>query len=336
MIARTRIEPADEQAWLALRRQDITSTDAPALFGLSPYQTKFELWHTKRDKAEQAFDPNDRMLWGTRLQDAIAAGIAEDQGLVIRPMKEYMRLDGIGIGASFDFAIEGATESSPFYATWREHGPGVLEIKNVDWLAFRNGWVIDDDMIEAPPHIEIQVQHQQLCSGRNWSILGALVGGNRYEMLVRHADLAVHAGIVNASRKFWASVAANDPPPPIMPDDADALIAQYQDVSPGKFIDARGDDYADLRAMVAEYHATKRQAAELEEAAKVQKALLLEKIGPAEKVLGDAFSVSATYVSETSGTLVTPEMVGQRIGVRSGYRLLRVTATKPKKEKASK
>lgn len=328
VLNRQEFLPETEAGWHALRAQDITSTDAPALFNLSPYQTAFELWHAKRDQVVATIDPNDRMLWGTRLQDAIAAGIAEDQGLVVRPMREYMRILGVGIGSSFDFAIEAALESSPFYATWREHGPGILEIKNVDFLAFRNGWTVEDDFVEAPPHIEIQVQHQQLAAGRNWSLLGALIGGNRYELIERRADLAVHAGIVNKARDFWQSIRDGIAPDPVMPDDAEAVIRMHQFAEPGKLLDAR--DKPAVAAMIAEYAATRRQLADLEEQSKVRKAELLQAIGDAEKVLVDGFSVSAGLVGPSAGTLVTPDMVGQTIGGRSGYRLLRVTAKKGK------
>jgi len=81
------LNPPDEKSWLALRKNDITSTESPALFGLSPYSTLFELYHTKRG-VEAGFPDNDRITWGQRLQDVIAAGIAADQGWTVRRMDE--------------------------------------------------------------------------------------------------------------------------------------------------------------------------------------------------------------------------------------------------------
>lgn len=325
-MIRETIHPADEAHWHALRADDLTSTDVAALFGLSPYRTRFELWHEKRAGEIVSIDDNDRMLWGRRLQDAIAAGIAEDQGLQIRPMTEYMRLQGRRLGSSFDFAIEGALPGSPYAALFDEHGPGILEIKNVDWLAFKRGWTVEDDFIEAPAHIEIQTQHQQLVSGRRWSLIGALVGGNRYELLPRLADDQAHAGILAAATGFWESIAAGRPPEPVMPGDADALIRMHQYAEPGKLYDARSD--AATASRIAEYATLKRQISALEEQAKVLKADLLVTIGDAEKVLLDGYSVSAGLVGPSLGTLVTPEMVGTYVGARGGYRLFRVTAKK--------
>ena len=317
---RLSILPESEQAWHLLRADDITSTESPALFNLSPYQTAFELWHAKRENAPSSFDPSDRMLWGTRLQDAIAAGIAEDQGLIVRPMKEYMRLTEYRIGASFDFSIDGCLPDSPFRAVFSEHGPGILEIKNVDFLAFRNGWTVEDGFVEAPAHIEVQVQHQQLVAGRAWSLIGALIGGNRYELIERRADKAVHAGIVSKCRDFWASQSAGIAPDPVMPDDAEAVIRLNQYAEPGKLLDAR--DKPDLIALIADYARLKREAADIDEIAQVRKAELLVAIGDAEKVLVDGYSVSAGMVgpAEVSYT-------------RGGYRNLRVTKKAEKKSK---
>lgn len=321
---RQSFHPESEAGWHALRAVDLTSTDAAALFGLSPYKTPFELWHEKKAGAPVEIDQNDRMLWGSRLQDAIAAGIADDQGLVIRPMREYVRLQGQRVGSSFDFEIEGVLPRSPFARHFEQHGPGILEIKNVDWLAFRNGWVVDDGFIEAPPHIEIQTQHQQLVAGREWSIIGALVGGNRYELLHRGADHDVHAGILAKAAEFWRSIDTNTPPPPVMPDDADAVIRMHGFAEPGKLYDAKARNDTEIAGMLADYVRLGREASDIEEIRKVRKAELLQRIGDAEKVLVDGYSVTAGMVAPTT---VSYE--------RAGYRNFRVTPKKPAAGKAA-
>jgi hypothetical protein len=71
-------------------------------------------------------------------------------------------------------------------------------------------------------------------------------------------------------------------------------------------------------------------ADEHEEDAKIAKALLLEAIGDAEKVLLPGFSISAGMVADSPGTLITAEHVGTYMGGRKRYRNLRVTAKKAK------
>ena len=142
-MTRQTITPRDREHWLSLRAQDLTSTDVAALFGMSPYKTKFELWHEKRSGEPVRIAQNDRMKWGTRLQDSIASGIAHDNGFSVDRFDGYMRIPSERIGSSFDFFME---------------PNGILEIKNVDALIFRDGWIVENGEIEAPLHIEMQVQ----------------------------------------------------------------------------------------------------------------------------------------------------------------------------------
>ena len=99
-----------EREWLAMRAKDLTSTEAAALFDASPYMTEFELNCIKTGKLPKDFEENDRMKWGSRLEGAIAAGIAEDYGLIVEPFKVYMRIPELRMGSSFDFKIVGIVE----------------------------------------------------------------------------------------------------------------------------------------------------------------------------------------------------------------------------------
>src|SRR3989304_3721530 len=99
------ISPENKEQWLEERTKDITSTDIAALFGISPWTTAYELWYRKKDRLIVEIEENQRMKWGLRLQDAIAAAIAEEQGWHIRRMDEYGRIPELRVGSSFDFSI---------------------------------------------------------------------------------------------------------------------------------------------------------------------------------------------------------------------------------------
>src|ERR1700690_4150824 len=109
------IVPENEAAWLALRRKVITQTEVAALLRCSPWVSLFELWHRKHDNLEVEFDKNERLVWGLDLESAIAKGVAEDEGLDIRRMTEFIQDTELRLGASFDYAIG---------------EDGILEIKN--------------------------------------------------------------------------------------------------------------------------------------------------------------------------------------------------------------
>lgn len=309
------ITPANETHWLSLRTQDVTSTESAALFGMSPYVTHFDLWHRKRSGVVPEFKTNDRMKWGNRLESAIAHGIAEEQGWEIRPMKEYMRDPDARIGSSFDFLITNLGE------------PVHLEIKNVDSLAFKQGWIEHDDgTLEAPEHIEMQVQHQMAVSGFNRAYIGAFVGGNRGVVIERHRDEDVIRAIRHRVAEFWRTVDAGQEPEPVMPDDAKALIRLHQYAEPGKVLDASGD--AEIARLVDEYRTAKALAENANEDAEVCKAKLLEAIGDAERVIGTGWKISASMIADTPPTVITADMAGQTYGGRKGYRNMRITTSK--------
>ena len=311
------ITPNDEAHWLAMRKQDITSTESAALFGMSPYLTAFELWHRKRSGDVPEFKVNGRMKWGNRLEAAIAHGIAEEMGWTVVPLKSYMRDPTLRMGSSFDFQITSFDE------------PVHLEIKNVDYLAFRDGWIEHEDgTIEAPEHIEMQVQHQMAVSGYRKAFICAFVGGNRFELIERERDATVIAAIRSKVAAFWKTVDANEEPTPLYPDDADMVIALNRYAQPGKIVDASGD--AIITSMIQEYREAKVQADRFEEESKILRAKILEHIGDAEKVLADGYTISAGLVADVPPTIITPEMVGQTYGGRKGYRSMRLTAKKQK------
>ena len=312
--------PADEAAWHALRAQDLTSTDIAALFGLSPYKTHFELWHEKKSGEPVRIQQNERMKWGNRLEASVALGIAEDRGWTVRPFKEYGRLPGLRLGSSFDFRI---LAHLPADGEQRREldVDAILEIKCVDFRAFRDGWTVEDDYIEAPPHIEIQVQHQLLVSGLRRAYIGVLVGGNDVRILEREADPQVHAGILAKAREFWQSIADGRAPDPVMPDDAAAVIRMHQYAEPGKLLDARED--AALADQLMRYHQLGSDIKRLQEDRDVLKAELLQRIGDYEKVI--------TAVGNISAGMVGPAEVSY---TREPYRNFRFTPSKAAKAAA--
>lgn len=317
-INRETIHHDTEEAWLASRRRDITSTESAALFGMSPYLTAFELWHAKRSGESVEFQMNDRVRWGNRLEAAIAAGIAEEHGWQIAPMKQYMRLPAERIGSSFDFVILNHPSGKPAH----------LEIKNVDYLQFRDKWLNYDGFPEAPEHIEMQVQHQMMVSGFALSYIGALIGGNESFVIERERDDAVITAIRARIAEFWRTVDAGIEPPPVMPEDAAAVIRLNQYAEPDKIFDASGN--AEIASLVAEYRAARAEEDDAGERKKVAQAEIYARIGDAEKVLGDGFSISASMIADVPPTVITAEMVGQAYGGRKGYRQCRINVKKSK------
>ena len=197
------------------------------------------------------------------------------------------------------------------------HGPGTIEVKNVDSLIFRQQWTRGDDgkVSEAPDHIEVQIQHQMHVSGHEWTVLAVLVGGNQLVIIPRLRDHRVGEAIEAKIAQFWRNLSMDPPvlPPIELPADADLIKKLYGYAEPGKLLDARGD--ADIEGYCAAYiDALEREKRAVDEK-KSAIARLLMAIGDHERVLTDGFNISAGIVGPAEIPAFT----------RSGYRNCRVT-----------
>lgn len=289
-----------EAEWLANRKADLTSTECAALFDASPYCTPYEL-HLIKSGALPAddFKTNERMTWGNRLEAPIAAGVAEDLGLIVIPFKTYMRIPDLRMGSSFDFQIVGLVDGFNGDETarnfFRERGPGIMEVKNVDGLQFRRNWIDDGENIEAPAHIEFQVQHQQLVSGMTWSVIAPLVGGNTPKPIYRVADEPVQAAIVQAVTQFWQRIGAGTPPEPDYAKDSKTIKRLFVN-NDGSAIDLSHD--VRLAGLCADYKTAGADAKAAESRKQAALAEILTIIGTHKSITTANGKVSAGTRSE--------------------------------------
>ena len=316
-----------EGEWLAMRKQDVTSTESSALYGVSPYTTEYQLYHAKRGSLDSDIEVNERMKWGNRLEAAIAEGVAEDFGLIVEPFKVYMRCSQHRIGSSFDYKVVGITdtfsgEDETYRDLFRQLGQGLLEIKNVDGFIFRKSWTDDGDEIEAPPHIEFQVQHQMLVSGLQWAMLAPLVNGNTPKPTYRVKSDKVHESILKKVDGFWHKVDNSIEPDPDYTKDGRAIGQLYledddteEDMSDNEYLRQLCEEEIDA--------AQRKKAAEEEQRAK--KAEILTIIGSHRKVIVGGINVNAKKVAGSPGRTLTEDDIGERIGARKGGISVRIT-----------
>lgn len=273
----------DRQEWLKLRSDDVTSTEVSALFGCNPYMTKYELWYTKKDKLVTNFKGSDRVRWGTYLEPAIAKGLASEHSLCIEPFDFYIRDPEDRMGSSFDFSIDGDKLA-------------ILEIKNVDYAIFKKDWIVHSpDDIEAPPHIELQVQHQLEITGYDLAYLGVLVGGNTSYLIEKKRNEKIGAAIRAQIKTFWDSIHTNSPPPPDFERDSKFIIECNQYATPGSAMTAN----TEIDLLVESYKNMSEEKSRASKNLERIKAQILDKIGDAEKVLGDGYTISAGMVGPT-------------------------------------
>ena len=318
---RQKMERTDEASWLQKRTQDVTSTEVAALFGLSPYISEFELFHRKRLGEIVRIEENERMTWGKRLESAIAHGVANDEGWAVTRADYYARIVDLRMGSSFDYEVTSEQQQGAFMAPIT----GLMEVKNVDGLQFHNKWLDDGATLEAPEHIELQIQHQMEVADKDYCILVALIGGNRVRWVRRNRDFAIGLQIRNRVAEFWDAVANNRAPSPDYAMDADFIIKQlHANANDGEVLEA--DDA--LEDLIAQYQFVSREAAGMDELKSKTKAELMRRIGTASKVTSKLGTISCGMTKPSQGTFITPDMVGTHVGGRQGFRNFRFTPKK--------
>ncbi|MFD2206600.1 YqaJ viral recombinase family protein [Kiloniella antarctica] len=275
----------------------IGASEVAAVFNLSPFLTKFELWHRKAGSIEEGYLEDSRIQWGNILERPIATATAEKTGWTIHKVHRYLTHKTVeGMGASPDFEIIG-----------HERGPGALEIKTVDWMVFK-------DWPDAKPPIYYQLQLQQQLSvmGRSWGAIAVLIGGNQLEVF----EYKRHAGTVKKIEQgiteFWQSIRDNKEPLPDFRSDADTIALLYGS-GRGEAVNMRGDNY--LTELCARYHEASSRAKEWDKERKAAKAEILTKIGDASIAFVDEFRLLA-------GEVKSVELAAH---TRRGFRNLNVT-----------
>lgn len=191
----------DEEHWRELRRRSVGSSEVAALFGVSPWVTHFMLWHEKAGTVPvQRDDTDERMEVGRVLEPAIAKLVALRLERNVKSVRGlYHQHDDVrGMGASVDYVIDDP-----------ERGPGLVEIKNVDWFQFADTW-----RTRPPAMYGLQVQHQFACTGWQWGMIAALVGGNDLKLFEQAPKPRIIKQIEARVGDFWRSIDSHTPPDP--------------------------------------------------------------------------------------------------------------------------
>ncbi len=303
----------DKQSWLENRLLDVTSTEVSALFGLSPYKTKYELYNEKKDKVVINIEDNQRMAWGRRLEDSIAHGCADMMGWKVEQFDLYMSDPDLRMGSSFDYKITSEKEL------------GILEVKNVDRLAFLKSWIEHDDgTVEAPPHIELQLHHQMAVANINWGCICALVGGNELKTVILKRNPKIEEEIKSRIKEFWQLVKSGTPPEIDFNRDSTYIIrnSTAQD-DLGMVADE------DVEKIIDQYVTLNRSIKDDEKERDKLKAQIFERSQGASKIISKYGNVNCGMTKGSKGKLITQEMVGTYINGRNPYRQLRITQPKP-------
>lgn len=308
------IKVENDAHWHQLRACHIGGSDVAALFGMSPYATKWQLWMEKAGKLPpEDLNDNKAVQAGKFLEAGIAGWAAARWDMSLEKVTAYATCDSVvGMGASLDYV---SSDGAP------------VEIK---WSARGHGWEYQaDEILSAPDNYILQCQHQMACFGGDHAWLVALINNEPRRMFVPRNEDIIEA-IKSACVEFWFSIQKGEAPDPDFVMDADAIGRLMGEV-PLSDVELPSDA-ASLFAEYVAASADEKAAKERKDAAKSQ--LLLQAM---ERMAGQntssekaivrcgKYKMSVTPVAANPGKPVTEDMVGTMINPRKGYQLVRIS-----------
>lgn len=292
----------------AFRATHVGASEVAALFDCSRWVTRFELWHRKAGNIstpdfnrvdENGVPENERIFWGVALEPAIVEAAKLRYGYVDRQQLPHLS-NGKGLGGHPDRRV-----------TCPERGPGVLEVKMVDWLE-RKSW---GD--EPPLDYLLQNMTCQGLDGVAWGDVVVLVGGNKLERFQYDFRPKLYADIEARVAAFWRSVREGKPPKADYTRDGDTIAEFYNDPA-DTLIDLRRDNR--MPELLQEYLDAK--AAETAAGCRVDaaKAEILEKLGNNTEAMVEGYSCRVPITARQPDKIITPDMVGSAIKGRAPHR----------------
>ncbi|MCX7167745.1 MAG: YqaJ viral recombinase family protein [Rhodocyclales bacterium] len=179
------------QEWLDYRRTMRNASETPAVLGISPWVTPYQLWLIKTGRSTQAV--TQAMTHGTQLEPQARASYEAQTGHVMNPL---VMQDGL-----YSASLDGITLA----------GDLIVEVKcpfrgrqSKLWREAREGAV--------PAYYAAQIQHQMMVSGASEAHLWVYVG-NEGLLLTLHRDEPAMEAIRGAWDTFSQYLDGEAPPP---------------------------------------------------------------------------------------------------------------------------
>ena len=257
--------------WHALRARGLGGSEIAAVVGLSPFTSRFALWHRKRGTLPEE-TANNNMSWGIHLEPLLCDYFAElhpefwsmEAGTLCHNERSWQI-------ANVDRLLYPTTD-----VTAKTAPLGLLEVKTAHQYDAHEWGAHGSD--EIPPYYKCQTLWYLDTLGLQTAHLAVLIGGSDYREYVIHYDAEQAAWLRAEGEAFWTEVVEGTVPP------IDGHDATYQAVR-ALHPEINGEDVEIPADLYDAYRATKAD----EDAAATEhqriKAEVLDVMGQAQRAL---------------------------------------------------
>lgn len=249
-------EYASRDEWLSWRRQDVTASEAGALFGVHKYLTARKLTYEKA--YGESRQQNSAMRRGKIMEPAVAEAVHVDFGWRMRRSETYLQARAadplVRLGATRDYHLHLERDqllASPLREQalslgWDEFESMNLacECKSVDPVVFDNEWGET-----VPKYHLVQAAQQALLADADGAVVACLLN-NRSNDLYLYAvprKPTFEAELIERVREFWRRCADGIEYPPAAADNAE-MSTYFPEVNTDQVIDLSDDPVWEARA----------------------------------------------------------------------------------------
>jgi len=262
--------------WRAARSQGLGGSEIAAVLGLSPWCSKFTLWHRKAGMVDQEPD-NQSMAWGRRLETPIADAFAETH--------PDWKLRKIGTWRSKARPWQIANPDRMIHTPCGSGGrtrASILECKTAHAM---NGWEWDNGV---PVYYRCQALWYLDVFGMETCHFAVLIGGSDYRELSVTFDPTEAQFMRTAAEEFLASI--RDGRRPAI-DESDSTFQTVRELHP----EIDGTEKEIPEEIAVKYLASCDAERRVKEFKRQAAAALLDEMGKARYALyqGDRFAMRA-------------------------------------------
>lgn len=277
----------NREAWLALRRQDVTASDIAVVVGASPYKSAMRLWAEKTgDIGEQ--EDNAAMRRGRWLEQAVLRACRDETDwLQITQPNVYLRDPEKRIGATPD-AI--ATDAE---------GELLIQCKVIARPVYERDWAV-----EAPLHYQLQTLTEAMLWGAPRAFLAVLVIDTfsaelKVHPVPRHPE--AEAKLVEAVARFWAEIEAGKEPSADYSRDGEVIRKLFGPKDGIEPLDLTGDNL--MTSILEERAGLKSVVKNAEERLEELDAEIIHKLNGATSAICDGWKISHSMTHRNAYTV---------------------------------
>jgi putative phage-type endonuclease len=186
----------------------VTATEIAAVVGLSPWMSRFTLWHKKAGLPTPPFEMNPAVEWGNRLEDAVAQKWEDEHpGLLAAPAGTWRHRDREWQRATPDRLIY-PQPANEFEIP--EQAVGLLEVKT---SPTGDDWGPSDAEDGVPLWYRCQIQWQLDTLGLDVCHVAVLISGHDYREYTVAYDETDATILRDAAERFLDDVRRGNRPP---------------------------------------------------------------------------------------------------------------------------